>query len=808
MRRIRALRALARVELRQLRRHRGRTLLVLLLVAVPVAAVVCGSTLVHIAEATGEERAIAAMGRADLRVDGADTYEKFQRIRAALPSEAEIERWFVGIETVRTPGRRLRARLHALSPDALEPGGLAAGALVMQAGRAPVNAGEVALSRSLMSDLELSIGDEVTLAYGVARSITGIVCDPEDLDAPLALRTPAHVEYRGAHLLLAQLSAADAEGAAMRLRAEGFEVSTRPERSAEQDGLGVTVVFAVGALGFFEAGLVIAAAFAVGLRRRQHEIGLLGSIGAPTWEIALSMVASAVIVALLGGALGTSIGLSGAAAAHPFLDGWLRRQNGGFEVPSGQIVAAVLLGALAAALAAALPARRAARVPIREALSGRRPAPTRSQGWLALGSLMLFAGVALVMLAPRDHPATATLGIIGGPILMIVGLGACTPWLLDRLAQWAAPLPVAWRLAVRDAGRFRSRNGPVVTAVLAGMSVSVAAAVVVASVESAIDAFPPPYRDDQLLIEGPGAEDVARRLREALPVIGASPLMATYARGEPVRARWSGSDASGGRREWVACGGMDLLRALSAEGAEEDFRAGRLIALNPPRDASELALTAWLTGRRIDGPAVAKFALNQPVAAPLFALNEASLERLGLASGPPLNSSLVPWLVRLDAPVTKSAIARARLIAAASRGATIDGAILQERPARTFYYGALLVCGLMGMTIIAVASALTSAESAGDERVLHTVGAAPGMMRTHLAARAAYLAFLGCALSVPAGLITALALFDTVNFPLAFVMPWRDVVITALGFPLAVFAGAWLAGMRRRARVVAWRDME
>jgi putative ABC transport system permease protein len=802
---IRALRALARVELRQLTRQRGRSALIVLLVAAPVAAIVAGSTLAGIAQVTPTERATARMGSADLRIDWDGRYATLERLRSLLPTSAKETRLFEGIETVRMSGRKLRARVLAVDAVSIESGGLAAGAVVIGPGRAPANAGEMALSPALLRDLGLAIGDSAALAFGSSRTITGIVQDPEALDGPLVLRTAAQVEYRGVHALLIGLGDGSAPATAERLRAAGFDVTTRQEELEARDPLATMVVFAVGCVALFEAGLVIAAAFAVGFRRRQHEIGLLGAAGAPTRDVALSMVLSAAALALIGGCLGAAAGLGAAWGAHGFLDTWLNRFVGGFEAPWSSIVGAVSLGVLAASLAAALPARRAARVPIREALSGRRPVAAPSGRWLAMGGASLAFGVGLALLAPRDHPVMAGLAVALGPILTIAGLGACSPWLLSALAHWAAPLPLAWRLAVRDAGRFRGRNGPVVTAVLAGMSMSVAAAVVVASIEAAIGAFPPEYRDDQLLVEGPGAEAAAERLRGALPCVAAAPLTAAYASGQPVRARVAGTERAAGRREWVACGGVELLRALGIEAAGQAFGEGRLIAVDAPAGA-RVELSRWLSGEAIANMAAWGVSGSQPVASPRFALNEAALASLGLEPGPPLNRSLAPWILRLDQPVTHAMLDRARAIAAETSGTSIDASILHTRPARGVYYGVLIVSVLTGLIIVAVATALTASESEGDSRVLYTVGASPGLMRTHAAARAGYLAILGCALAAPAGLITASAIFGIANFPLEFILPWRDLAIATLGLPALVFAGGWLFAGRRRIAGPVWRS--
>ncbi len=791
MRWLRAVRALVRVELRQIRRHRGRSLLLILLIAVPVAAIVGAATLARITAQTPAERARQAMGEATLRVELASGDPGIATLTALLPPGTPTATLFAGQETVRIPGRQLRAALLAMDSKILGPGGLAAGMVHLETGRLPANTGEAALSRLLLEGLGSTVGDTTTLADGQLRAITGTVVAPEDLDLPLVLRTPSPTELGGKHVVLVAALEADTADIAARLRQQGYTVRTRAEARESSGGL-ASLAFTAGVIGFLEAGLVIAAAFAVSLRRRQYEIGLLGSAGASAPEIVAAMLASAAALAVCGGALGTFLGIGTAAILHPHLDTWNRRLNGAFEVAPGDVGAAFLLGIVAALLAAWVPVRRATQVPLREALGACRPSPARSSTGLAAGVSCLIAGIALMSVPLRSGEIIATLQLIAGPILVILGFALCSPWLLGGLARHAARLPLAWRLAVRDAGRFRTRNGPVVAAVLVGMSLTVTAAVLVASVQSKLDAIPAELRNDQLVVEGAAAENVARLLQADFPCLAAAPLQAVYAHGEPVRAHYGTEKARRFTRDWVACGGEDLLLAMNAEAGASALRAGNLLALDLPAGAPEIQLTPGSGQLDLTQPATTAVTLSQKVSAPLFVLDAARLPAMGMEPGPPAGRSVVPWLVRLASPVTPAVLDRARRIAAQTPGASVDAALLHRRPARAMYYAGWAICTLTGLVVVLVATALSAAESAADERVLYTVGAAPALLRTHTAARAGYLALLGCVLALPAGMITSVALLRAANFQLAMVWPWGDLLLTVLFLPAAAYAGAWI----------------
>ncbi len=738
-----ALRALARVEWRQILRHRRRSLLMLSLIAVPVAAIVGGATLLRIAEPTVEEGRAQVMGAAALRIVIAGDRDSLMAARRLLPAQARTAQVFIGAEQVRVPGRRLLGKFLAAEQASFDSAGIARGLVRLIEGRMPANSGEVALSPVLLRSLDRARGGTVTLAYGAARTITGVVVDPEALDAPVIVRTPAVVEDRAEQLLLATLPSELVAPTANRLRRAGFAVSTRDAFGLRGDTM-TALVFVVGSLGFLEAALVIAAAVAVSLRRRRREIGLLGSVGATAGGIVTSM-----------------------------------------------FVSAALLGVATAVAAAWFPARHAAGLPIRIALGGRRPVTTPARRWLIAGLAMEAVALALLVLLPRTDAVRSGLAVIGGSGLGVLGFGACSPWLLVALARRAAGLPLAWRLAVRDAGRFAARNGPVVTAILAGMSMSVMMAVLIASVESAIDARPTPYRNDHLVFEGSAAEDVARRAAAEFHAVAVAPVRAVYAHGMPVRVRIDGDSTTSRRPDWVACGDASLARAIGAETALAEFAAGALLVLEPHEQTGDLRLVAGSDGRVLVSPAIARVAMSQNTVAPAYLMTTASLEGRGLEPGPPPRRTLVPWIVRLPHAITEQTLERAQALATELPGTTVDAARLHRAPARAIYYVLLALCLVTGLVVILVSTALTAAESAGDEHVLRTVGAPPALLRHHQAARAGYLALLGCVLAVPAGMLPALGMLTSANIELDFVMPWCDVLLTVFGLPLLAYCVTW-----------------
>lgn len=829
------LRALLRVELRDARRHARRTALVVALIAVPVAAMAGGSALFRITQRTSDEHCAASMGRAAMRVE-CETPASFDDLRDELSATAEhargasLARW---TQTVIGGGRKLAVRSIAGLDATFDDDGLGAGMLRIVDGRSPRGSEEVALSPVLARALDVRVGGDVELERGRAR-VSGLVVDPEELDAPLLLGSRGAREGERALVWLVDVPSRDVESAAARLRAAGRRVTTRAQADV-RDELETAVVFVAGGFALFVAALVASAAFAVGLRRRQREIGLLGASGASVTALRASILLSNAASASGGALLGAATGLALAAALHPFLDGWNQRWNGPFEVPVAEVAAAVLLGVLAALAASVLPAIGATRLPIRVALGGRRPVAEGTRTWLVLGVASIACGIAAVVVGAGTQGIAASVTMLGGSALAVLGLGATSPWILGALARRAAPLPLAWRLAVRDAGRFRARNGPVVTAVLAGMSASVMLASLAGSVAALFGTRAPAWRADQMRIEGLEAERVAGALAREPGVAAVAPVPVARARSAAVLARCVVGDdaraatstdarARGASRATLDVGGLDLLRAFDADAAAASLRAGRVVVLADADEARELLAADDAARAGLDRSAAGNGAsaralvevvtsLGVPLArrdadvfvaserglATRFFVAEETARELELDVGAPDGASSVPWVARYDTPVDDVRLERARAIAATHLATTVDTATRHDAPELGLVRVALALCLAAGLVVVLVATALSSAESAADARVLHTVGAPPAVLPRLEAARAAYLAGLGGVLAVPAGLLPAYGLVRFAHVDLAFAVPWPEIALVVLGLPALAFGSAWtLATLRER----------
>ena len=163
------------------------------------------------------------------------------------------------------------------------------------------------------------------------------------------------------------------------------------------------------------------------------------------------------------------------------------------------------------------------------------------------------------------------------------------PWASVRAVHgcssaWSAlrpVLPLASRIALRDTARARSRNGPIVTALLASFAATVALAAYMASVDATNAArWTPWLARDQIFIQGEGAATAGPEAAETLGAIAAAPIPGV---GDDHRIVWlargDGNDVNLGIQN-ITVGDAALLKALGAEAATSDLLAGSAILLS------------------------------------------------------------------------------------------------------------------------------------------------------------------------------------------------------------------------------------
>lgn len=822
-----ALLALARVARRDIARHRWRSLLVVLLVLLPVAAMVAGTALYRTTQPTQDRQDVAYMGRADLVAQGTTRVE----LEEHLPTGSIVEPVVATPTSIVITGGRV-----GVSGQALDVDGLAEGMLTIVGGRAPHGGDQVAITPAVAELAETDIGGRIELADGSTPTVVGLVENPMYLADRIVVMDPKAIDFdeESATWLVglpdgvvpqSVLDATtDPSTGAQEVLIQSRE-SSRLEVAGGDSGGGTILI--LGSLALVESSLIASAAFAVSIRRRQRELGLLAASGATPRQLEGVVVAEGAILGLVACVAGVAVGLAGALALTPWLDELTQRRNPPLVVDVVGITGPVAVGLLAAVIAALIPARHVRRVPVLLALSGRRPPQSSAKRTLRFGLAAVLAVVVTVLgatLAASGSPAFSDLLLVVGVVLSMLGFGACGPWLLERLEPVAARLPLACRIAFRDTARARSRSSPIVTAILASLAMAIAIGAWQASREAEnLAEWAPALYPDQIVLTGAAAtaagelllaEEAAiagTRIPELVPEDPSAFISyelpdAQGPDGEPINLLDECQNCNPGAFapysvSRISPAAPAILAMAGVESAADDLRDGRAVVLTTREmTATRLDILFYEDGTLVAEDAVTDRlslpvrVIQVPVASGILPgafLPDATIRELGLREtkddgeyGP------APYVVRYDDAVTDADLKQAQEVASRFPETYAETLSAPVRPGEGFRMVILALVLLFALSVTAIAIALGEAESRPEQRSLLAIGADPRLRRRIAASRAAVLALLAGVLAVPAGLLPVWGIFASHGSTLA--VPTIEIVGAALALPILAVVSSWL----------------
>jgi putative ABC transport system permease protein len=822
---ISSLRAVARVARRDIAHHRWRSLLVMLLVMLPVAAMVAGTAISRTTFPTQEREDVARMGTADLIAYNTTRVELGEH----LPAGTIVEPAVSTDGSIVIPGARL-----PVSVRAMDLKGLAAGMLTLIGGRVP-DGNSVAITPAVAELAGTGLGGRIELADGSTPTVVGLVENPMDLGDRIVVMDPMALEIDETLTtwLVGLPAGVDPQSV--------VDASTDPS-TGQQDVLiqsressrltvaggdygGTTMILVLGSLALVEAALIASAAFAVSIRRRQRELGLLAAAGATPRQLAGVVLAEGAILGLAACAAGVAIGLAGAFALTPWLDQLTQRRNPPLVVDFAGIAGPVAVGLLAAMIAVLIPARTVARVPVLLALSGRRPPQSRARRTLWFGLAAI--GLAVVMtvigatMAATSSPAVSDLLLVAGAVLSILGFGACGPWLLERLERVAGRLPLAGRIAFRDTARARSRSSPIVTAILAGL----AAAIAIGAWQSSRDAenlagWVPALYPDQIVLSGLTPSAAGELLLAEEGAVSGTRIPDLVLDDPSVFISYTLPDARDAEGELINLVGdcqncnpdafepyqvsritpatPVILAMAGVESAANDLRDGRAVVLTTREMTAtrmEILVFRDPTSTEVsDRYSLPVRVIQMPVAGGILPdafLPDATIRELGLSEtqddGP---YGTAPYVVRYDHPVTDADVKHAQEVASRIPETYAETFSAPVPPDQGFRILTIALVLLFALSVTGIAIALGEAESRPEQRSLLAIGADPRLRRRIAASRAAVLALLAGVLAVPAGLLPVWGIFASHGATLG--VPILEIVGAVLALPVLAVASSWL----------------
>ncbi|GAA3660489.1 hypothetical protein GCM10022224_024830 [Nonomuraea antimicrobica] len=815
-----AVRAALRISRRNAWRSRGRSALIMTMIALPVLVITAFLTFAMTAEVSPQEGMGVVLGTADARLVlvPEDTTLRQTPNGAVSNTDGERatapERTADEVAALLGPGTRLlpfstgvlllgAERVEALQTDLRDP--LTRGMLTLSAGRLPAAAHEVVVT----SAFGLRPGEVLRPSGTAPLTVVGVVEHPyrpsllkvAGLDLPLApAEEPGPMGEYGTGWLAATtrpVSWADVP----ELNSAGL-YATMPAMLTDRaiyTYLNVQHVVGIGAMVIMvvlETVLLAGPAFAVGLKRRRRELALIAAQGGSPRHLRTIVLADGLV---LGGAatlVATPLGIgAGALTAHT-LARW-GGQVGPLEIPWPPVLAVAALGLLAGVVAALVPAIQAARQDTATVLAGRAPEVTDRPGWPLAGAVLVLAGLGAIVVARRQQD---TVWVFAAAVLVLFGLVVLTPWLVRRTGWTAARLWLPLRISVRDAVRHRSRTASAVAAVMAVTATVVAVGIgAYSEYMDRRNAYTSARPTGMLAIWGGNVGDAAwTRLRaEAARQLPGVPLAAGYHARDAqdhryalrYTVRWNGTRT----RRTAAIGDEALLRLLQGRHdprAAAALASGKAVVFDAAalRDG-KLALRASSTSgpaRTFEVPAVLATPADEHQGGAL--LPRALVESAGFTTVErqlyamhrlPANSTLWRDLAKVASRVSV---------------ASEEGYRNLPDPGLWGWLGGALVL-VVGGTL--AATRLAAADLRPERATMAAIGASPSTLRVVVAGQALYISVLGALMGLAAGAATGVALSRPMTTRGAgdvatIAVPWPFLVAVVVGLPVLATAVALL----------------
>ncbi|WP_395401577.1 FtsX-like permease family protein [Arthrobacter sp. UC242_113] len=527
-----------RMARRDISRHRGRSLLIILLILVPVAGMTGAAALAQSMQETPAERVQYQLGSTQARfrsmpASNAETVQdpvfetatmtrnftvdpdfKPRNPRNAIPAGHEVLTETQLTLTVRaeaSQGGASDVPVMAKAVDALNPA--FTGKYTLLEGRPAAARDEILVSPGALERFGIRLGDRLTTADGTF-AVVGTLRDASYSDGnPILFLKPGQAAMDGPaaegnplgetmYYLVGsepvtweRIRDLNRFGIAVLSRAVALDPPV-PSGAAGGPGTipaaGYVAAVLIAALALLEVGLLAGAAFAVGAKRQVRELALLAASGAEAPTVRAVVTAAGLWLGTIAVVAGAVLGAGGAAAVVGIARHLGSVRFPGFHLDILPTAAAMAMGLLACFLAAVVPARQVARQAVLGALkSGRAPAvsgpwPARAGGGLlVLAITCLATGHMLGLSGDLDAraariPLVAAL-LTGGAVLGVAALVLLTGTFVKVLTAHTAWMPLPLRMAARDSARNRSRTVPAVAAVLAAATLASAAMVLSAS---------------------------------------------------------------------------------------------------------------------------------------------------------------------------------------------------------------------------------------------------------------------------------------------------------------------------------------
>lgn len=443
-------RAALRIARRDAMRAKGRSALVVAMIALPVLGVTAADVTYRSVDSTEAEQLTAQMGSADAlfsdpgmgplqQMPDGNQYDMVGDtppegdvppvdMRTAFPKGARAI-------TIRSVPASVTTAYGLADTDIVEfptSDPMARGKVDLVEGEFPRGTGEMAATKPFLESSGLHIGSRTTVkSAGRTYTITGVVEEPTDLKSQKLYADPGAViapwqtaadrdkkvlppntgstEWLvngsgEAGIRWGDVLAANKAGALVMSRQVVLDpppdsevpmarsdTSYYSNDSGEVSAAVVTVV----TMALLEIVLLAGPAFAVGARRSRRQLGLLGTCGGDRRHVRAVVLSGGLVLGAVGAVTGVAAGLLLTVVFRPLIEDWAGQRFGSLLLKPTELLVIAALGLVTGLLAAFAPAIVAARQSVLESLTGRRGVRRSSRVLPTVGACVLALGVAV-----------------------------------------------------------------------------------------------------------------------------------------------------------------------------------------------------------------------------------------------------------------------------------------------------------------------------------------------------------------------------------------------------------------------------
>jgi putative ABC transport system permease protein len=808
----------ARLARREVRRRPWRTLLVVVLVAVPVAALV----LADVAYRTDRLPSDARFGTASTQVSLGGQPLSFgdETLEEALPAGTPYAWWY---ET-NLPLRSAAAPEHmvftaAITIDPTDP--MTAGIVDVVSGRNTIGPDEVTLTASTAEQFGVDVGDRLELVRPAqAFTVVGIVDVADRSDAMIAPGFDVSA-LRPSARQITVLAGRDGDDSlealdlASPFQSGGWQIERRADEG-RADPMALFFGWLAGAIAMGILGIIVASAFAVSGRRQLVTIGQLSATGADASVLRRFLA----LQGTWSGVAGTILGMAGGAALVAALDDQIRNE-GRLSIDPADIAIIAVTAITVASVAALVPTRSLAQTSVLTALGGRRPVPPVRARQVRVGTALIAGGLlALVLSVGAADAAGADGGSVNAAALLaaaagialLAGVCCLAPVAVSVIGRLGRNTRGALRLAIRDLDRHRARSGALIAAVIVVGAGAVAGGSLVERNDRDQYSWCCTTGPDVINIQAytfdgveapPPVDEVAPDIRDRVeaiagPVRWVAPQTVTFDDERRVVAATI-ADPVG-----LRIGGLDdaeIERALAADVTQVIYGD------DGPMAAEERSIIAAGLGVPVDQLDVAT--ILRP-AGPGFAtfVSAAAVERANLIT---YSDSSLYGLA--DHDITRDEYTQLSQLGGSSDAFyfvdvspdEMQISVMAPSPVRDWtkiarwsVIGAAL---LLVSLVVALGLALWAAEGREEHDTLVTLGAKPSTIATMAGWKALLLAGAGGILAVPLGYGTLLLCLRAAGEQTVF--PWETAIGVAVVIPAVIAVASFCcSSLAQRARLV------